>query len=60
MVAVLGFDEAKHSPRFTPIIPSHKATPFSRCFSVRGLRGWDGVEGEVEDGLGKESTYGSE
>lgn len=48
------------SPRFTPIMPSHKATPFSRCCPMRGLRGWDGVKGGVEDGLGRESTYGSE
>jgi len=27
---------------------------------MRGLRGWDRVEGEVEDGLGRESAYGSE
>ncbi len=46
--------------RLTPIIPGHKATPFSRCCPMRGLRGRGEVKGEVEDGLGWESAYGRE
>lgn len=47
-------------PRFALIIPGHKATPFSRCCSTRGLRGRDEVKGGDEDGLGRESAYGRE